>query len=46
MALTSRGRAVLILAALFVFVLVVSAGLAYTAGLNWRVDDLDRSVTS
>ena len=43
--MTSRVRAVLVLTALFLFVLVVAGGLAYTAGLNWRVDDLDRRTT-
>ena len=42
--MTPRTRAVLILVALFVLVMAVSAVLAYTAGTNLRVDDLDRRV--
>ena len=43
--MTPRGRALVIFAALFLFIVLVAGGLAYTAGLNWRVDDLDRRVT-
>ena len=43
--MTPRVRAVLILAALFVSILVVTAVLTYSAVQNWRVDDLDRRVT-
>ena len=43
--MTPRVRAVLVLAVVFVVVLAVAAGLAYTAGLGLRVDDLDRRVT-
>ena len=42
--MTSRVRAVLILAALFLSILVVTAALTYSAVQNWRVDDLDRRV--
>jgi hypothetical protein len=41
---TPRGRALVIFAGLFLFVLAVAAVLTYTAGLNLRVDDLDRRV--
>jgi hypothetical protein len=41
---TPRGRALVIFAGLLAFVLAVAAVLAYTAGLNLRVDDLDRRV--
>jgi hypothetical protein len=42
--MTPRGRALLIFAGLFLFVLAVAAVLAYAAGLNLRVGDLDRRV--
>ena len=44
--MTPRVRALLIFAGLFLFILVVAGrGSTYTAGLNWRVDNLDRRVT-